>query len=113
MLEVTTAGSTPAIDAASRSVPPSVVGSAREHAIDRVDKLRAVTVTRGAAPAEADFAERQADVLITQFGLGEPTSAGSTDLEPQAVSPVTVAAAYRQPEGDRRSKSALRFVDFA
>jgi hypothetical protein len=112
MLEITPAGSTPEIAPAGRSSQPSVVGSPRGHAIDRVDKLRAVTVMRGAAPAEASFAERQADVLITQFGLGEPTSAG-TDPEPQAVSPVTVAAAYRQPEGDRRSKSALRFVDFA
>jgi hypothetical protein len=112
MLEVTTAGSIRETDAAGRSIPSSVLSLAREHAVDRVDKLRAVTVVRGAAPAEANFAGRQAELLIAQFGLGDQETA-STDLAPLSPGQIAVAAAYRQPESDRRSQSALRFVDFA
>jgi hypothetical protein len=36
-----------------------------------VAKLQAVTVVRGVAPAEAEFADRRARFLIAQFGLGD------------------------------------------
>jgi hypothetical protein len=97
----------------------------REHAIDRVAKLGAVTVVRGAAPAEAEFAGRRARVLIAQFGLGDhgPASAGvgscpSASFAPAAVArssedAFAAAVAYRHTPFDRRNKSALRFVELA
>lgn len=97
----------------------------REHAIDRVSKLEAVTVARGAAPTEAEFAARRARFLTAQFGLGDHSSAlAIVDFRASALprksaattSPAearAAAAAYRNQPGERRSKAALRFVELA
>jgi hypothetical protein len=44
----------------------------REQAIERVGRLQAVTVARGATPAEAAAAAERAARLIARFGLRPP-----------------------------------------
>jgi hypothetical protein len=97
----------------------------REHAIDRVSKLEAVTVARGAAPTEAEFAARRARFLTDQFGLCDHSPVpANIDFRPCAPPKKTdattspgdasaAAAAYRAQPGERRRKSALRFVELA
>ena len=72
----------------------------REQAIERVGKLHAVTVARGATAAEAAVAAERADRLIARFGL-RPAPA------PRARAYATAA------NTDRRSSRSLRFVGFA
>ena len=74
----------------------------RDRAIDRVRKLRSVTVARGATPHEAATAAALAARLSAQFGLDGPVAAG-----PQVARYATSAKA------DRRSPRSLRFVAFA
>ncbi len=97
----------------------------REHAIARVSKLEAVTVVRGAAPTEAEFAARRARLLTAQLRLGDRSSASAShDSQPSALpakaevatSPedaLAAAAAYRDQTGERRREFALRFVEWA
>ena len=71
----------------------------REQAVERVGKLRAVTVPRGATPAEAAVAAERAARLIVRFGL-----------QPSPARARAYAAAART---DRRSSRSLRFVGHA
>jgi hypothetical protein len=73
----------------------------REQAVERVGKLRAVTVPRGATPAEAAAAAERAARLIVRFGL-QPS--------PARARARAYAAAART---DRRSPRSLRFVERA
>jgi hypothetical protein len=41
----------------------------RAQAIERVAKLREITVPRGATPAEAQLAQARAAALVARFGL--------------------------------------------
>jgi hypothetical protein len=70
----------------------------REQAIERVRKLRAVTVQRGATEAEAAVAAARAARLVARFGLRPPPAWAHA-----------YAAAQRT---DRRSPRSLRFVGF-
>ncbi|MFP5361321.1 MAG: DUF2786 domain-containing protein [Thermoleophilia bacterium] len=74
----------------------------RDKAIERVAKLREVSVERGATPHEAATASALAEHLIARFGLGEPV-------------PVRhhVARYRTSATTDRRSARSLRFVAFA
>ncbi len=97
----------------------------RDHAIDRLSKLEAVTVVRVAAPTEAEFAARRARLLTAQFRLGDHSSVSANiDFQPSALpvradlatasgGALAAAAAYRDQSGERRRKSALRFVEWA
>jgi hypothetical protein len=70
----------------------------REQAIERVRKLQAVTVQRGATEPEAAVAAQHAARLIARFGLR------------RAPSPAHAYAAAART--DRRSARSLRFVGF-
>jgi hypothetical protein len=74
----------------------------RDKAIERVSKLRQVTVERGATQQEAAIASALADQLGTRFGLHRPAHAR------QHVARYATSAA-----ADRRSARSLRFVAFA
>jgi hypothetical protein len=67
-----------------------------EEVIQRVAKLRAVTVQRGASPHEAATAAAIAARLSARLGRDRP-----------------VAATAAPAPGDRRSPRSLRFVAFA
>ena len=71
----------------------------REQAIERVRKLQAVTVARGATQAEAAAAAERAARLIARFALRPPSARARA-----------YATAVRT---DRRSPRSLRFVRFA
>ncbi|HUR84141.1 MAG TPA: DUF2786 domain-containing protein [Solirubrobacteraceae bacterium] len=73
----------------------------RDQAIDRVRKLQAVTVARGATAHEAAAARDRAARLVEWFGLGAPPPA------PEALQGYAAAARM-----DRRSSRSLRFVAF-
>jgi hypothetical protein len=75
------------------------VGVTRDAAIERMSKLRAVTVERGASPHEAATAAVIAARLSARLGAGAPAAAGP--------------ATARYATGDRRSPRSLRFVAFA
>jgi hypothetical protein len=71
----------------------------REQAIERIGKLEAVTVARGATAAEAAAAAERAARLIARFDLRPP--------------PVRASAYATAGRTDRRSSRSLRFVGFA
>ena len=71
----------------------------REQAIERVRKLQAVTVARGATPAEEAAAAERAARLIARFALRPP--------------PARARAYATAARTDRRSARSLRFVGFA
>jgi Protein of unknown function (DUF2786) len=71
----------------------------REQAIERVGKLQAVTVPRGATAAEAAAAAQRAARLVARFGLRPP--------------PARARAYATAGRTDRRSPRSLRFVDYA
>ena len=77
--------------------------------IERVTKLRAITVERGATADEAAAARALADRIAARFGLGGPR-------EPAPRAPVArrpQVAHYAASAGtDRRSARGLRFVAF-
>jgi hypothetical protein len=73
------------------------LGVTRDKTIERVSRLRAVTVQRGASPYEAATAAVIAARLSARLAVGAP---GAPALAPQAT-------------GDRRSPRSLRFVAFA
>ena len=75
----------------------------REQAIERVRKLQAVTVQRGATEHEAAAAAERAARLCARFGLTRTPA-------PAAAATQTYATAART---DRRSPRSLRFVGFA
>jgi hypothetical protein len=71
----------------------------REQAVERVRKLRAVTVAHGATPAEAAVAAERAARIVVRFGLRPPSAR---------------AGAYAEAgRTDRRSPRSLRFVRHA
>jgi hypothetical protein len=75
------------------------LGVTRDKAIERVVKLRAVTVQRGASPHEAATAAAIAARISARLAVD---GAGAT----AAVPPLYAT-------GDRRSPRSLRFVAFA
>jgi hypothetical protein len=77
----------------------------REQAMQRVRKLQAVTVQRGATPPEAATAAERAARLVARFAVQDP---------PAAARPRPPAQAYATAaRADRRSSRSLRFVGFA
>jgi predicted Zn-dependent peptidase len=74
----------------------------RDKAIDRVRKLRGVTVDRGATQQEAATAAALAARLSTRFGLDRPVAIGSQ-----------VARYATSAKADSRSPRSLRFVALA
>ena len=74
----------------------------RDKAIDRVRKLRGVTIERGATEHEASTAAMLAARLSTRFGLDRPVA-----TSPQVARYATSAKA------DSRSARSLRFVAHA
>lgn len=74
----------------------------RDKAIDRVRKLRGVTVERGATQHEAATAAALAARLSMRFGLDRPVT-----IAPQVARYATSAKA------DSRSARSLRFVALA
>ncbi|CAN5189587.1 hypothetical protein BH20ACT16_BH20ACT16_03530 [soil metagenome] len=74
----------------------------RDKAIERVRKLREITVERGATAAESVTAAALAGRLVERFGLERPA-------------PVRhgVARYATSARADRRSARSLRFVAFA
>ena len=79
----------------------------REKAIERVGKLREVTVARGATAHEAATATALAAQLSTRFGLDRPAAI----VRPAVMRP-QVARYARSVPTDRRSSRSLRFVAF-
>ncbi|MEA2150594.1 MAG: hypothetical protein QOD69_2424 [Solirubrobacteraceae bacterium] len=72
----------------------------RDGAIERVGKLREVTVARGATEHEAATATALAAQISARFGLDRPV-------------PAHPAARYaKSAPADRRSSRSLRFVAF-
>jgi len=80
----------------------------RDKAIERIGKLREVTVDRGATAYEAATATALAAQITARFGLDRPAVAArpSSTLRPQVA---RYAATART---DRRSSRSLRFVAF-
>jgi hypothetical protein len=79
----------------------------RDKAIERVTKLRAVTVERGATEHEAATASALADQLGARFDLDRaPAPRPSRSPRPQVANYASSARA------DRRSSRSLRFVAF-
>ena len=76
----------------------------RDKAIERVGKLRHITVERGATVHEATAAAALAAQLTARYGLDRPARAVH-DVEHERY-----AASAR---ADRRSPRALRFVAFS
>lgn len=76
----------------------------RDKAIERVGKLRHITVERGATVHEATTAAALAAQLTERYGLDRPARAGH-DVEHERYA--TSARA------DRRSPRSLRFVAFS
>jgi hypothetical protein len=81
----------------------------REQAIERVRKLQAVTVQRGATEHEAAVAAERAARLAARFGLA-PAPAPAQPYAPVRTVTQTYAAAARM---DRRAAGSLRFVRVA
>jgi hypothetical protein len=79
----------------------------RDRAIERVGKLREVTVARGATEPEAATAVALAAQISARFGLDRPAPAGPVRRRPQ------VARYTGSAPADRRSSRSLRFVGFA
>jgi Protein of unknown function (DUF2786) len=77
----------------------------RDKAIDRVRKLRSVTVARGATGSEAATAAALAARLNAHFGLDGPVATCPV--------PAPARSSARYVTGDRRSPQSLRFVAFA
>jgi len=77
----------------------------RDKAIDRVRKLRSVTVARGATRHEAATAAALAARLSAHFGLDGQLAT--------APVPAPARSSARYATGDRRSPQSLRFVAFA
>jgi hypothetical protein len=74
--------------------------------MQRVDKLQAVTVQRGATPFEAAAAADRAARLVARFALRQPAAAVRGPRAPAQA----YATAART---DRRSPRSMRFVGFA
>jgi hypothetical protein len=81
----------------------------REQAIERVRKLQAVTVQRGATEHEAAVAAERAARLAARFGLA-PAPSPARPHAPVRTATQTYAAAART---DRRAAGSLRFVRVA
>jgi hypothetical protein len=81
----------------------TITAVTREQAMQRVHKLRAVTVQRGATPFEAAAAADRAARIVACFGLQQSPA-------PARASTQRYATAART---DRRSPRSLRFVRFA
>jgi hypothetical protein len=83
----------------------------REQAIERVRKLQAVTVQRGATEHEAAVAAERAARLAARFGLAPaPAPSPARPHAPVRTATQTYAAAART---DRRAAGSLRFVRVA
>lgn len=78
----------------------------RDTAIERVGKLREITVARGATEHEAATATALAAQISARFGLDRPAVSRPAVLCPQ------VAHYARSGPTDRRSSRSLRFVAF-
>jgi hypothetical protein len=79
----------------------------REQAIERVRKLHAVTVQRGATEHEAAVAAERATRLAARFGLSRPASAPAPAHASIRRATQSYATAART---DRRAARSLRFV---
>jgi hypothetical protein len=85
----------------------------REQAMQRLHKLQAVTVQRGATPFEAAAAAERAARLVARFALDQPAAAAAAAAR-RARAPRPSAQAYATAtRADRRSARSLRFVGFA
>jgi hypothetical protein len=80
-----------------------------EQAMQRLHKLQAVTVQRGATRFEAAAAAERAARLVTRFALDQPAAAARRARAPRPSAQAYAAAA----RADRRSARSLRFVGFA
>jgi hypothetical protein len=81
----------------------------RDQAIERMRKLQAVTVQRGATEYEAATAAERAARLAARFGLS-PALAPARAHAPGRTATQTYATGART---DRRAPGSLRFVRFA
>jgi hypothetical protein len=81
----------------------------RDQAMQRLHKLQAVTVRRGATPAEAAAAASRAARLVARFALHQSPPVART-AAPALAPARAYATAARM---DRRSPRSLRFVGFA
>jgi hypothetical protein len=81
----------------------------REQAMQRLSKLQAVTVQRGATPSEAAVAADRAARLVARFALQQPAGAARA-ARPTRAPVQAYATAARM---DRRSPRSMRFVGFA
>ncbi len=79
-----------------------------DRAIERIAKLREVTVQRGATEHEAATAGALAAQLSERFGLERGAAVGA----PQRALRPQVAAYARSAGADRRASRSLRFVAF-
>jgi hypothetical protein len=77
----------------------------REKAIERVDKLRAITVQRGATEHEAATASALADQIGARYGLDR-----APEPKPPRSPGPEVARYAMSARTDRRSPDALRFA---
>jgi len=97
----------------------------RNKAIERVGKLREVTVGRGATEHEAATARALDDLLSERFGLDRPAAISvdpavalsvdrpaATLLEYPAARSPHVARYASSARADRRSSRSLRFIAF-
>lgn len=80
----------------------------RDKAINRIGKLREITVARGATANEAATAAALAAQISTRFGLDRPAEIA----RPAAVLRPNVARYAKSVPTDRRSSRSLRFVAF-
>jgi hypothetical protein len=78
-----------------------------DKAIDRIGKLREITVARGATAHEAATAAALAAQISARFGLDRPAEIA----RPAALRPQLLRYAKSAPT-ERRSSRSLRFVAF-
>jgi hypothetical protein len=82
----------------------------RNEAIERVEKLRRITVKRGATAHEQESARARAAAIIARYGL-DGSAARAAGVRTAVAAP---AAAYgRSTRTDRRASGSRRFVAFA
>jgi lactate dehydrogenase-like 2-hydroxyacid dehydrogenase len=79
-----------------------------DKAIDRIGKLREITVARGATAHEAATATALAGQISARFGLDRP----AVEIARPAVLRPQVARYARSVPTDRRASRSLRFVAF-
>ena len=81
--------------------------------MERVDKLRTITVERGATRHEQDTARGLAIAIGARYGLQRPAAPAAAGRHAHDCRSPIAAAYARSTRTDRRAAGSRRFVVFA